>query len=64
MRTMHLRLPLAGLAPFLPARAFALWAERQATRRALERLDTRLLDDIGLTAREARAESGKPFWQD
>lgn len=64
MRIAHLRLPLAGLAPLRPARAVAFWFERQATRRALDRLDAHLLADIGLTAEAARAETAKPFWQD
>ncbi len=32
------------------------------TRKALERLDPHLLDDIGLTYRDAHAESRRPAW--
>jgi len=39
-------------------------AERAAGRRALARLDDRLLRDIGLTRADADAEAGKPFWLD
>ena len=38
------------------------WHERYAQRRALLQLDGHLLDDIGLTSAEARAEALKPFW--
>lgn len=31
-------------------------------RRALSRLDDRLLDDIGLSQHQARAEQERPFW--
>lgn len=36
----------------------ALWAER----RALDRLDARMLHDIGLSESEARQEAGRPMW--
>lgn len=36
--------------------------QRSAGRRALARLDDRLLRDVGLTRDEAEAEAGKPFW--
>lgn len=39
------------------------WAERRGQRRALAQLDIRLLDDIGLTPRDAEQESAKPFWR-
>ena len=35
---------------------------RQASRRALARLDDRLLADVGLTREQAEAESAKSFW--
>lgn len=38
--------------------------ERQRQRRALARLDERLLRDVGIRADQARAEAGKLPWQD
>jgi uncharacterized protein YjiS (DUF1127 family) len=37
--------------------------DRQRQRRALLALDGHLLDDIGVTARQAREEGRKPFWR-
>lgn len=34
----------------------------QRERRALERLDPALLDDIGVSAEEARREAARPIW--
>lgn len=39
------------------------WFERWRQRRALAKLDDRLLDDIGVTQTQARQEADKPFWQ-
>lgn len=39
------------------------WLERAIQRRDLAQLDGRLLRDLGLTRREAKAESAKWFWQ-
>ena len=39
------------------------WEERRQTRKALARLDTHLLRDIGLAPDEARTEAARPFWQ-
>lgn len=39
------------------------WRRRANQRAALAVLDDRLLEDIGLTREQARAESGKPFWR-
>ena len=36
---------------------------RHRQRRALARLDERLLRDIGVKPEQARAESAKPFWR-
>jgi uncharacterized protein YjiS (DUF1127 family) len=38
-----------------------IWCERYRQRRALLRLDDRMLKDIGLSRCEAEQESGKPF---
>jgi uncharacterized protein YjiS (DUF1127 family) len=42
---------------------FACWLQRYRQRRALARLDQRLLRDIGVTAADAAAEAAKPFWR-
>jgi uncharacterized protein YjiS (DUF1127 family) len=39
-----------------------LLCQRASQRRALARLNDRLLRDIGLTREEADAEARKPFW--
>jgi len=39
------------------------WQQRTRERAALAALDDRLLEDIGLTRAQARAEADKPFWQ-
>lgn len=39
------------------------WIERDRDRRALGRLDDRLLRDIGITRAELDAEATKPFWR-
>lgn len=41
----------------------AYW-QRARQRHDLANLDHRMLQDIGLTAREALAETEKPFWLD
>ncbi len=38
--------------------------QRARQRRALSRLDERLLNDIGVSAAQARQESEKPFWRE
>ena len=40
------------------------WAARSRQRRALSRLDTRLLRDIGVNHYDAKREAEKPFWRD
>ncbi|MEX0969869.1 MAG: DUF1127 domain-containing protein [Paracoccaceae bacterium] len=52
--------PLATL-PLIGTMVF--FAERARTRRALARLDTAALTDIGISARAARREAHKPFWR-
>jgi uncharacterized protein YjiS (DUF1127 family) len=44
-------------------RAVWFWMERSRQRRALAKLEDRLLRDIGLTRDEARRESSTPFWK-
>ncbi len=40
------------------------WRQRSKQRSALENLDNRLLNDIGLSREQAVKETSKPFWQD
>lgn len=40
-----------------------VWAERYRSRRALARLDDRMLADIGLSRSTIEEEIEKPFWQ-
>ena len=40
-----------------------VWQRRVDDRRALARLDARLLADIGIDPVEARREARKPFWR-
>lgn len=47
-----------------PLRLARVWIWRAQSRRALARLDARLLDDVGISAVAARDEAAKPFWQD
>jgi uncharacterized protein YjiS (DUF1127 family) len=43
--------------------AVILWLERARQRRALQRLDDRMLMDVGLSRADVERESDKPFWQ-
>jgi uncharacterized protein YjiS (DUF1127 family) len=40
------------------------WHERARQRRALLRLDDRMLKDIGISRADAEREASRPFWQD
>jgi uncharacterized protein YjiS (DUF1127 family) len=40
-----------------------VWRGRARQRKALKRLDDRLLDDVGLSREQARRETAKPFWR-
>ncbi len=58
------------LAQFDPARLatrghglVSQWQERARGRRDLQRLDARLLADIGLSPYDAAHEAAKPFWR-
>ena len=44
--------------------ALTIWQERDRQRRALARLDDRLLRDIGVSRTAALRESQKPFWRE
>ena len=50
--------PLSQIADYV-----RLWRHRRKTRRALLRLDERLLRDIGVDRRDALQEAQKPFWR-
>ncbi|MDD3447691.1 MAG: DUF1127 domain-containing protein [Gammaproteobacteria bacterium] len=41
----------------------SLWMLRSRERRALARLDDRLLKDVGINPADAWEESRKPFWK-
>ncbi len=57
---------LPPLARLLVAAAMTVthWDDRRQTRKALAKLDNRLLDDIGLTEDKRLVEAEKPFWRD
>ncbi len=40
------------------------WLDRTRERRALAKLDDRMLADIGLSRADSGAEADKPFWRD
>lgn len=40
------------------------WIDRARERRALAKLDCRMLADIGVTRADAETEADKPFWHD
>ena len=52
----------AGFAPAALIEKARAWMRLRAERRALARLDRRLLEDIGVTPMEAGAEAMRPFW--
>lgn len=43
--------------------ALSMMFDRSRQRRALARLDDRLLDDIGHSRSDAQSETAKPFWR-
>lgn len=45
------------------ASAYSTWHERSIQRRALARLDDRMLRDIGISRSDVEQEVEKPFWQ-
>jgi len=54
--------PLAQVAIHV-AYVAATWGQRRRTRLALAKLDEALLDDVGLSTADAKAEFTKPFWR-
>jgi uncharacterized protein YjiS (DUF1127 family) len=65
--TVNRRWAVSGLAIRACMRRAGDWCVlangRQHQRKALRKLDDRLLRDIGKTRREAEAEAAKPFWR-
>ena len=55
-------LSLAGLAGYA-WHTLRLWQQRAAMRRHLQRLDDRLLADMGMTREDVHLETSKPFWR-
>jgi uncharacterized protein YjiS (DUF1127 family) len=43
--------------------ALMLWQERTRSRQALQRLDQRMLHDIGIDRSQAEQEGSQPFWR-
>jgi uncharacterized protein YjiS (DUF1127 family) len=40
-----------------------VWQHRASARHALQRMDDRLLNDVGLRREQINAEASKPFWR-
>ncbi len=49
--------------PEIPANYLQYCVLRYRTRRQLRKAGKHILDDIGITEAEARAEASKPFWK-
>ncbi len=56
-------LPLASRVAVKAAWLIAIWTHRRRTRVALRDLPADLLNDIGLSPRDAFLEAHKPFWR-
>lgn len=58
--------PLPALATLALVAAVTVtrWTHRARTRKALKKLDHRLLEDIGKSPEEAWREAALPFWKD
>lgn len=61
--TTSSRLPVIAVVALRFAGAVTQWDQLRRTRRALSTLDDHMLRDIGLTAKQARRESKRHFWQ-
>ena len=56
--------PARATGPLGPiASAVRAWMDRHRQRRALNLLDDKMLEDIGLTRLDVEHEIRKPFWQ-
>ncbi len=62
LRAAHTLGAFARFAPLTLVARLRAWMRLHAERRALARLDPRLLDDIGVTPMEAGSEAMRPFW--
>lgn len=58
-----LTMPSLGRPTAQAREILAYWIERSRTRRQLRSLDDYILEDVGLTRKQAMEESGKYFWQ-
>ena len=68
MQTMRITLPgeVGPVAVHLLSRLVGVArraSARHRQRRALARLDARLLRDVGISPEQAQAEAAKPFWR-
>lgn len=61
--TVAWRGPAMGRMSLAVARLPLVWMVRMRQRRALMRLDDRLLADVGLSRGDALEEFSKPFWR-
>ncbi|MFV0491625.1 MAG: DUF1127 domain-containing protein [Pseudorhodobacter sp.] len=64
-RSVEARRPLPPVArpAFALTAVLLAWDDRFRSRRALARLNERMLQDIGYTPEEAERESVRPFWK-
>lgn len=60
VRGAHTLTPMALLTAV--AGVVASWVERANQRRALADMDTRQLEDLGISRADALVEADKPFW--
>ncbi|MAC82389.1 MAG: hypothetical protein CML66_30540 [Rhodobacteraceae bacterium] len=56
------RLPLTALFAVKVATLITQWDHRYRSRNDLARLEDHLLDDIGMTRKDAMKEAKRPFW--
>ncbi|MEM7076903.1 MAG: DUF1127 domain-containing protein [Pseudomonadota bacterium] len=56
-------LPAASCVAIRLAWVLTVWSQRRRSRTHLALLDDHMLEDIGLTARDAQAEACKWFWR-
>lgn len=57
-------LPPVSRALVAVAMTLAAWEERRISRRALARLDSHMLRDVGLSVQSRADETAKPFWRE
>lgn len=56
------QLPLLASVAVQVAVVLTRWEERRRTRKQLAKLESHLLDDIGVSPFQAKTEAKKPFW--